>query len=123
MESNQPEPHCGACDYPLSGLPRLGYCPECGQRYNLTTRLGLRDDRLRDAERSERVLHYVGWGCLTVMGASCIISGAVVAAAAANPSRVIGTSLFVGGGCVALGVLGLVVKHYEWRKKEASRKG
>ncbi len=64
---------CRQCDYDLTGLPRVGRCPECGQRYNAESGDGLRrtTDGLDRGDRLMRRLRTLGFVAAVLVLFSC----------------------------------------------------
>lgn len=67
--------HCRKCKYELTGLSRVGRCPECGQRYNLDTGSGtlemadpLAEQRRRLQKIKAILLFWVAAICTLVSG-------------------------------------------------------
>jgi hypothetical protein len=69
---------CAKCGYDLTGLARLGTCPECGQTYDAERGVGLERPGLAAHQRGERwVRRLTTWGlallAVMVLGCAAVI--------------------------------------------------
>lgn len=89
---------CDKCGYDLTGLRRAGTCPECGNRYNLRTRVGIRpiqtaEDRALWLGRRLRTI------VLALMGAAVLICGGVLHMAL-SVNRIVPIAIMLGLLCI-----------------------
>ena len=49
---------CGECGYDLTGLHAVGHCPECGNRYNLGSRKGVKQPP-SPLDRGDQVVRHI----------------------------------------------------------------
>lgn len=70
---------CGECGYDLTGLHAVGHCPECGNRYDLGSRKGIKQPP-SPLERGDQVVRYIrvflfGAGAAIAVGIGVVTGG------------------------------------------------
>lgn len=98
---------CDQCGYDLTGLPRQGNCPECGQCYDLATGRGVSaPSRLGRSLHADR-LRTLGCAALALL---VLVCGGALALLAKHPLEVIG---FVGLVAILFALAALTSYFYE----------
>ena len=87
---------CAKCRYDLTGLPGVGNCPECGQRYWITRGKGIYHGDSAEQRGSRVVLAFVGLVILVV--------GTIVQLATQRSNALL-TGLGLGGIFILLAVM------------------
>ena len=65
---------CSKCRYELIGLPPKGTCPECGQKYDVRRRIGVRY-RETPEERGDRIMRRVRTGIYAFLAIASVVLG------------------------------------------------
>ena len=66
--------HCRKCKYELTGLARVGRCPECGQRYNLNTGWGTLENADPTVENQIKLRKFKTFVFCWITGVSLLLS-------------------------------------------------
>ena len=82
-------PRCTNCGYDLQGLRPQGRCPECGQPFDVTTGLGLREvsPLSRRNEAGDTVVFWFKFGSLVGLALVVLAIGAILALRSPLPAR------------------------------------
>ena len=67
-------PQCSECEYDLTGLPRSGKCPECGNYYDMQFKFGLVGMRTKQ-EKMDQLLRRVRTIVFVIVAAGCATLG------------------------------------------------
>jgi len=86
---------CSKCRYDLSGLPGVGNCPECGQRYWITRGKGIYHGDSAEA-RGGRIVRRLRTIIFLVLGMIVLVAGTIVQLATKRQNAFL-TGLGVGG--------------------------
>lgn len=68
---------CFRCGYELAGLAPVGRCPECGDRYDMSTGKGIMDDRIAAVRRGDRLMRRLRTLLPAAAAVLLLVSGAI----------------------------------------------
>lgn len=71
--------NCSECGYDLLGVARRGRCPECGQKYDISSNQGVsqHSSASRANERGDRVVYLVKFWSFVTLAVLCVGLGAL----------------------------------------------
>ena len=98
------------------GLPLEGSCPECGQAYDKTSRMGIASHAAAAAERGDRVAMLAKVGILSLLGLAAFAMGGVGAYAAPDWKQPVLIAGVVGGGLFLMAFLVWLLEYMERRE-------
>lgn len=86
---------CDRCGYDLTGLGLVGQCPECGRRYDVLRREGVRD-AASSVNHRQQTLARIRTIVLGAITAAILVGGAVAALLVPNPGGAIWMGILLG---------------------------
>ena len=93
-------PLCSRCKYDLTGLPSRGFCPECGQRYDIELDVGLRRSMSAE-ERGDWIMRRLRMLLLLAAAVVIMVCAGALSMIAVTPRK----PLIVGAAAAGLCVL------------------
>ena len=103
---------CSKCGYDLTGLDRLGVCPECGQPYDAQRSVGV-DDTNHPQRRLDRLLKRV-WTLSLIVAMLVVIACSGTCALFVPKPR---TAIAIGGFVLLVLILATIISYLSQKEE------